>query len=231
MTLAVAHRSRDGKVILDAIREQRAPFDPDAVVRQFAGELRRFGIREVVGDHYAGAWPESRFRAFGIHYRTSDRDKSEIYRLNIPLLMAAQVELLDLPVLSKQILNLDRRTTRTGKELIDHSRGQRDDVVNAACGALLEASEIGTRATVAVIAAGSAFDPSSNPDSPHWWGAKYYGIRPPRSAAALAGLVEAPPPWYESDAMREIRAQNAKDEEEAREHSRRIGHTITRGGV
>ena len=66
------------------MREVRAPFDPDDVTRQFALELRRFNVREVCGDHYGGEWPASRFKAFGARYRVSDRDKSEIYRLNIP---------------------------------------------------------------------------------------------------------------------------------------------------
>jgi hypothetical protein len=218
MTLAVAHKSRAGKVVLDCVREQRAPFDPDEVTRQFAMEVRRYHVRQVCGDHYAGAWPEARFRAFGVRYTTADRDKSEIYRLNIPLLMAGQVELLDLPVLQKQMLALERRTTRTGKEIIDHPRGQRDDVVNAVCGALVEASEVGTRATVAVVlpGGGSAVEDRS-------WRLPYFGLSRPLSAMEKLGLVEAPRRATPSDEMLRWREEDRLEEERAREWQERLG--------
>jgi hypothetical protein len=37
MTLAIAHKGNT--VILDLVRERRAPFSPEAVVEEFAGEL------------------------------------------------------------------------------------------------------------------------------------------------------------------------------------------------
>lgn len=212
MTLAIAHKSRSGKVVLDCVREQRSPFDPDEITRQFAGELRRYGITEARGDHYAGAWPESRFKAFGIRYLTSDRDKSEIYRLNIPLLMAGQMELIDLPALQKQMLALERRTTRTGKEIIDHPRGQRDDVVNAVCGAMVEASEIGTRTTVAAIL-------PTSPRLDQEWQWQFFGGRPSRSDVP-AGLIQAPQRETPSHALLALREANRREEERAEAFAR-----------
>ena len=62
MTLAIAHRGKDGCTILDAVRERRPPFSPDDVVIEFSGLLKAYGIRKVTGDRYGGEWPSERFR-------------------------------------------------------------------------------------------------------------------------------------------------------------------------
>lgn len=50
MTLAIAHRGVDGRVILDAIRERRPPFSPDNAVAEAAGLLKTFHVSQIVGD-------------------------------------------------------------------------------------------------------------------------------------------------------------------------------------
>ena len=70
-SLAVAHvEERQGRriAVLDAIREARPPFSPEAVVSEFAALLRRYGVSDVSGDLYAGAWPTEAFRTVGITY-------------------------------------------------------------------------------------------------------------------------------------------------------------------
>jgi hypothetical protein len=57
MTLAIAHREKDGRAILDAVRERRPPFSPDDVVLEFVSLLKGYNIRTVMGDRYAGEWP------------------------------------------------------------------------------------------------------------------------------------------------------------------------------
>ena len=49
--------------------------------------------------------------------------------------------LLDDDVLVKQIVSLERRTSRGGRDSIDHPPGQRDDLANAVAGALVLASK------------------------------------------------------------------------------------------
>jgi hypothetical protein len=78
MTLAIAHKEGD-TVVLDMVRERRAPFSPEAVVEEFANELRRYRVTTVVGDRFAGEWPRERFRIHGINYAVADFAKSEIY--------------------------------------------------------------------------------------------------------------------------------------------------------
>src|SRR5262245_27772761 len=50
--------------------------------------------------------------------------------------ISGRVELLDLPKLISQLASLERRTSRAGRDQIDHPRGQHDDIANAAAGAL-----------------------------------------------------------------------------------------------
>jgi hypothetical protein len=136
-TLAIAHRDPDGRGVLDAIREVRPKFSPDDVVREFSALLKTYDITKIVGDRYAGAWPVERFKVHGITYEQSARPKSEIYVAALPLLNSGSVDLLDNPRLISQFLGLERRTSRgTGRDIVDHARGQHDDVVNAAAGAL-----------------------------------------------------------------------------------------------
>ena len=53
-TLAIGHIEPDGRAILDAMRERKPPFSPDAVVEEYAALLKSYGINRVQGDAYAG---------------------------------------------------------------------------------------------------------------------------------------------------------------------------------
>ena len=134
MTLAIAHRDRDGMAVLDAIRERRPPFSPESVVNEFCGVLNAYKIHRVVGDRYAGEWPRERFRAQGVHYEPSEKAKSDLYVDLLPLLNSGRIELLDHPRLVTQFCGLERKTARSGKDSIDHQAGGHDDLANAAAG-------------------------------------------------------------------------------------------------
>lgn len=138
MTLAVAHRSQAG-LILDFVTERRPPFDPQLVVEDFAAILRSYGLNEVRGDFYGGEWVGSTFQRHGVHYMRSQRTKSELYQALLPLMNSGQVKLLDLERLRQQLLGLERRVARGGRDSFDHGPRGRDDLINAAAGALLSA--------------------------------------------------------------------------------------------
>ena len=120
------------------VREVVPPFSPEDTVKDFAKTLKKYGISEVTGDRYAGEWPRERFRFEGIHYKVSVRTKSEIYKEVLPLLNSEQTELLDLEKMRIQLLSLERKTSRGGKDSIDHPPGGHDDVINSGAGALVE---------------------------------------------------------------------------------------------
>lgn len=158
MTLAIAHREaasiyRDGKrivdedgkpvkadrsrVVLDAVRERKAPFSPESVVKEFADTLKDYGLSTVTGDRYAGEWPKEAFARHGIRYLPADKSKSELYVDMLPKLNSGEVELLDIPTLTNQLINLERRTSRGGRDSIDHAPGAHDDVANAVAGVIV----------------------------------------------------------------------------------------------
>jgi hypothetical protein len=135
MTMAIAHREGD-MAILDCIRCAKPPFAPQAVVAEFVATLKRYDIFKVTGDRYGGEWPVAEFAKHGITYDPSERTKSEIYQQCLPLLMGRRVELLDHEKLQNQLVGLERKTSRAGKDSIDHAPLAHDDVCNAVCGAL-----------------------------------------------------------------------------------------------
>ena len=140
MTLCIAHTAGN-RVIVDVIRERRAPFSPDACVKEFADVLKFYGISKVVGDRYAGEWPREAFRKCGVEYRVADKPKSDLYLGLLPLLNSGRVELLDHKRLVAQLCTLERRTSRAGKDSIDHVPGGYDDIANAVAGAVVLAAQ------------------------------------------------------------------------------------------
>lgn len=56
MTLAIAHKEGN-TIVLDMVRERRAPFNPESVVEEFVGELKRYRIATVVGDRFVHLQP------------------------------------------------------------------------------------------------------------------------------------------------------------------------------
>jgi hypothetical protein len=135
MTLAIAH-DEDGVATLDAIREVKPPFSPEAVVREFADVLKMYRVGTVSGDRYAGEWPRERFSEHGVGYLPSEKNKSEIYGALLPLINSRKAALLDDKRLVTQLIGLERRTARGGRDSIDHAPAAHDDRANAVAGAL-----------------------------------------------------------------------------------------------
>lgn len=134
MTMAIAHVEGD-RGIVDLIREVRPPFSPDSVTAEFAETLKAYRVARVKGDHYAGEWCRKEFRKNGIEYEVSDDAKSAIYLNWLPILNSSRCDLLDNSRLIAQASTLERRTSRVGKDTIDHAPGGHDDVVNVVAGA------------------------------------------------------------------------------------------------
>jgi hypothetical protein len=131
MTLGIGHALGD-RYILDLLRERKPPFSTDAVVAEFAATIKAYGLTHATADNYALNWPRERFAEHGIDVGTEPLPKSKLYLTLLPLLNSRRCELLDNPVLIKQLCNLQRHTAHGGQDSVDHPRGQHDDVVNAA---------------------------------------------------------------------------------------------------
>ncbi|MEO5772565.1 MAG: hypothetical protein ABIQ32_00420 [Sphingomicrobium sp.] len=139
MTLAIAHCEGDAAV-LDLLREVRPPFNPESVVAEFAADLKRYRCRTAKMDRYGAEWVSSAFSRYGIEVRPADAAKSDLYASLLPALNSALVQLLDSDRLVGQLIALERRTSRSGKDSIDHPPSAHDDLANAAAGALVAAA-------------------------------------------------------------------------------------------
>lgn len=138
--LAIAHFDHGtGRVVLDYLREWLAPLDSRHVSQEAARDVRRYGLRSVVGDGYGGEFAREPFRLEGVMYEVSEEPRSAIYQATLPLLTGPHSELLDSARLREQLLGLRRRTGANGREIIDHKDGGHDDLANAACGAMWRA--------------------------------------------------------------------------------------------
>ncbi|MGH7012550.1 MAG: hypothetical protein ACREEL_00070 [Stellaceae bacterium] len=138
-TCAIAHAEGE-TAVLDALYEKRAPFDPSTVVAEVAEMLRTYGCARATGDNFGAAWVAEAFEKHGIRYIVSDRKRSAVYLDALPLFTAGRARITDSPRLVHQLVSLERRTTRAGKDEVNHPSGSADDAANAACGALVLAA-------------------------------------------------------------------------------------------
>jgi len=135
MTLSIAHKE-DKTVVLDVIRAIKPPFSPEQVVDDFCNLLAEYNVKTVTGDRYAGEWPREQFFKRGVRYEPSKKSKSELYRDMLPLLNSGLVEFLDHEQMINELVGLERRTARGGRDSIDHAPNGHDDVINAVAGVL-----------------------------------------------------------------------------------------------
>ncbi|MBR1120869.1 hypothetical protein JQ628_05015 [Bradyrhizobium lablabi] len=134
-TLAIGH-VEDRIPTLDVIREFKPPFSPKAVIEQCADVLKQYGIRKCTADRYAAEFAVEGFREHQITLEHSLKPKSQIYSEFLPLLNSKTCDLLDHARLRTQLIGLERKTARSGKDSIDHGPGGHDDVANAVAGVL-----------------------------------------------------------------------------------------------
>jgi hypothetical protein len=133
MTLAIAHRNGD-VAVLDLIREAKPPFSPESIVTEFVADLKRYHVAQVTSDRYAAEWPREQFRKRGVEVKLTDMSKSELYLDLLPVLNSRRCDLLDHDAILGQLVALERRTTRTGRDTIDHAPHAHDDIANVVAG-------------------------------------------------------------------------------------------------
>ena len=137
MTLAVAHMDYAREtVVLDCLREVRAPCSAEVAASEFAQVLKSYGLVTCFGDKYGAIWVKEQFAKFGVSYVNDAEAKSLLYGALLAAINSKRVDLLDSPRLVSQLVGLERRTARGGRDTIDHAPGSHDDVANAAAGAV-----------------------------------------------------------------------------------------------
>jgi len=130
-TLAIGHREGDA-VVVDAVRGLHG--SPAEIAKEHAGVLRSYGIKRVTGDRYAGRWPRDEFLKHGIRYEVSELDRNGLYLELLAAMNSGRVELPPDQKLARQMAALERRTGRSGRDMIDHPPGGHDDLANAVAG-------------------------------------------------------------------------------------------------
>jgi len=129
--LGIAHREGDDTVI-DVLRGRRGI--PAEITAGYAALLKDYSISRVVGDRYGGSWPGDEFAKHDIKYSPSEKPKSGLYLDLLPALNSGRVELPPDDRLVNQLIGLERRTARGGKDSIDHAPSGHDDLANAVAG-------------------------------------------------------------------------------------------------
>lgn len=130
-TLAIGHKEGDSTVV-DVLRARRGV--PAELTAGYAELLKAYKIKTVTGDKYAGSWPGDEFAKHGITYTPSDQPKSGLYLDLLPALNSGRVELPPDTRLVNQLIGLERRTSRGGRDSIDHPPGGHDDRANVIAG-------------------------------------------------------------------------------------------------
>jgi hypothetical protein len=164
-TAAIAHQDRAANtIVLDALYERKAPFDPSNVVNEIAQLLQSYHCSSVVGDKYAANWVSSAFSKARIRYIQCEQDRSQIYLNALPVFTSGRARLLDNSRLASQFASLERRVLVTGREQVIPGPGH-DDLANSAAIAMtLTGKHAGP-----ILVTDRALELSRMPD-PHWYG-------------------------------------------------------------
>ena len=131
---AIVHRDGN-QVVTDALREWEPPFQPDTVIGDIARLCKAYNVRVVYGDRFGDSFSAELFRQHSLIYEAIKKSKSDQYSALLPMLNAQRIVLPRHDRLVRQIVGLERRTTRSGHNSIDHAPGGRDDIANALAGA------------------------------------------------------------------------------------------------
>jgi hypothetical protein len=138
MTCCIAHRE-GALIVVDALRENFSPFDPESVVDEHVKLLKTYNVRETYGDRYASEWVAQAYEKRGIKYNHVGAPRSSLYLNLLPKLNSKTVKLLDHSRSINQIYSLERRTSRGERDSVDHPKNGHDDLANvigAVCFAL-----------------------------------------------------------------------------------------------
>ena len=134
--ICIAHKSKEGRLIVDVVRARPGPFDPAEVTKEYAELCKQYRIRSIVGDAYSSEWSASTWKKEGIAYIASPLTASELYIEGLPAFTRGIVSIPDHPKLLRELRLLERTATRMGREQVTHPSGCNDDLANVVFGTL-----------------------------------------------------------------------------------------------
>ena len=145
-------------IVIDCLREIRAPHSPEAACAEFAAAMKTYGLVTAISDRYAASWPVEQFSRMGVILRPEAAPKSQLYQDLLASLNSGRLELLDSERLIAQIASLERRVGSC-TESIDAPNGQHEDVANAVAGLVAQIISKGSY-NISALA-------DTSPDDPH----------------------------------------------------------------
>ena len=134
-TIAIGHRD-ETRFVVDVILGRAPPFNPGEVTSEYARLAQDYGVSKVCGDAYAGEWVSQAWRDAGMDYQRSEMPASQLAIEALPSFARGSISLPDHAVLLRELKNLERRTSRSGRDTVSHPPGLHDDHANAVFGAL-----------------------------------------------------------------------------------------------
>jgi|TARA_R100001509_G_scaffold68798_1_gene38131 hypothetical protein len=135
-TVAIAHLDKDERVIIDLVRAEKG--QPADITGRYADVIKDYRCYMIQSDAYAGSWPRDEFSKHRVRLEKSELSRSELYQFALPVLRSERVQLPNDQQLIQEFANLERRTSRAGRDIIDHPQGTgfHDDMANACAGAI-----------------------------------------------------------------------------------------------
>jgi hypothetical protein len=133
--LCIGHQ-QDGKFVADVIRGKKPPFNAESVVAEYTSLARAYRCNVITSDAYGAQWVSQSFRKAGIDHKTSKLNRSELYLESIPFWMRSAVSIPGNHQLVRELRLLERKTSPSGADKVDHPRGGSDDHANALAGAM-----------------------------------------------------------------------------------------------
>jgi hypothetical protein len=136
-TMAVAHAVGSGdarRYVVDLVRGRKG--DPIAAAREFVALAREYNCGTIAGDNYGAQWVAGTYSDLGAEYRHSPLVRSDLYLAGQVLFVRGLVSMPNEAQLIRELRLLERRTTKSGKDSVDHPAGATDDYANSIFGAL-----------------------------------------------------------------------------------------------
>jgi Terminase large subunit, T4likevirus-type, N-terminal len=152
-TCVIGHRQGD-RFITDVVAGQAPPFNPSTITARLASMVQAYGVKKVVGDSFGAEWVSTAWRSQGLTYERADLPASSLYLECLPAFMREQISIPDHPQLIRELRQLERRTSRLGRDTVTHPPGGHDDYANALAGCLRVAQAKPNKAFLQVVRGG-----------------------------------------------------------------------------
>lgn len=135
--IAIGHRDKDGKVIIDVVRSRAPKFNPDEVTKEYVRLCSQYRIYQVTGDKFSGDWASNSWAKHSdgtVAYMKSERTKSELYLESEGLFNTGMIEIPDKSLSIEQLKDLIRKSRSGGKDSVDSYSGSSEDEANVIAG-------------------------------------------------------------------------------------------------